>query len=250
MSGDGATPARGRRRVPVEAHGLAVHAISLGGTLGGDPPTGQLFRRVVHQSPRSVHMSEEDQVETLTALTQPFGAKQLYESRTILIMGEINSMVAERVTAQLLALSGQSRDPIRLFIHSNGGHVESGDTIHDMIKFVQARIIMVGTGWVASAGTHIYLAVPREDRYALPNTRFMIHQPLGGVGGRAADLQIEAEEILKARERLNRTIAEATGQPIARVRKDTDRNFWMSPAEAKEYGIVGTIIASSADLPR
>ncbi len=194
-------------------------------------------------------MSEEDQVETLTALTQPFGAKQLYESRTILIMGEINSAVAERVTAQLLALSAQSPEPIRLFIHSNGGHVESGDTIHDMIKFVTPRIIMVGTGWVASAGTHIYLAAAREDRYALPNTRFMIHQPLGGVGGRAADLQIEAEEILKARERLNRTIADATGQPIARVRKDTDRNFWMSPAEAKEYGIVGTIVSSSADLP-
>jgi ATP-dependent Clp protease protease subunit len=194
-------------------------------------------------------MSEEDPTEALTALTHPFGAKQLYESRTILIMGEINSMVAERVTAQLLALSGQSREPIRVFIHSNGGHVESGDTIHDMIKFVAPRVIMVGTGWVASAGTHIYLAVPREDRYALPNTRFMIHQPLGGVGGRAADLQIEAEEILKARERLNRTIAEATGQPIARVRKDTDRNFWMSPAEAKEYGIVGTIVTSSADVP-
>src|SRR5580765_9021601 len=151
-------------------------------------------------------MGDEDPIETLTAMTQPFGAKQLFESRTVLIMGEINSAVAERVTAQLLALSAQSRDPIRVFIHSNGGHVESGDTIHDMIKFVEPRIVMVGTGWVASAGTHIYLAVPREDRYALPNTRFMIHQPLGGVGGRAADLQIEAEEILKARERLNRTI--------------------------------------------
>jgi ATP-dependent Clp protease, protease subunit len=197
-------------------------------------------------------MSDEDQdpIEKLNALTQPFVAKQLYESRTVLIMGEINSAVAERVTAQLLALSGQSSDPIRVFIHSNGGHVESGDTIHDMIKFVEPRIVMVGTGWVASAGTHIYLAVPREDRYALPNTRFMIHQPLGGVGGRAADLQIEAEEILKARERLNRTIAEATGQPLAKVRKDTDRNFWMSPAEAKEYGIVGTIVASAPDIPR
>src|SRR5262245_37306960 len=197
-----------------------------------------------------VPMSEEEKSDALTALTQPFGAKQLYESRTILIMGEITSAVAERVTAQLLALSGQSKEPIRLFIHSQGGHVESGDTIHDMIKFVEPRVIMVGTGWVASAGTHIYLAVPREDRYALPNTRFMIHQPLGGVGGRAADLQIEAEEILKARERLNRTIAEATEQPIARVRKDTDRNFWMSPTEAREYGIVGTIVASAAELPR
>jgi ATP-dependent Clp protease protease subunit len=194
-------------------------------------------------------MSEVDPIETLTALTQPFVAKQLYESRTILVMGEINALVAERVTGQLLGLSGQSGEPIRLFINSPGGHVESGDTIHDMIKFVEPRVIMVGTGWVASAGTHIYLAVPREDRYALPNTRFMIHQPLGGVGGRAADLQIEAEEMLKARERLNRTIAEATGQPLAKVKKDTDRNFWMSPEEARDYGIVGTIISASTALP-
>jgi ATP-dependent Clp protease protease subunit len=186
----------------------------------------------------------------MAALLQPLVAKQLYESRTILIVGEIDNLIAERVIGQLLALSLQSNDPIRLFIHSNGGHVESGDTIHDMIKFVEPRVIMVGTGWVASAGTHIYLAVPREDRYALPNTRFMIHQPLGGVAGRAADIQIEAEEMLKARERLNHTIAGATGQPLTRVRKDTDRNFWMSPEEAREYGIVGAIVSSSADLPR
>jgi ATP-dependent Clp protease, protease subunit len=195
-------------------------------------------------------MSDTDPIDKLTGLAQPFVAKQLYDSRTILIMGEIDGMLAERITGQLLTLSALSKDPIRLFIHSNGGHVESGDTIHDMIKFVEPRVIMVGTGWVASAGTHIYLAAPREDRYALPNTRFMIHQPLGGVGGRAADLQIEAEEILKARERLNRTISDATGQPLTKVRKDTDRNFWMSPDEAREYGIVGTIISSATDMPR
>ena len=195
-------------------------------------------------------MSDVDPIERMAALIQPFVAKQLYESRTILIVGEIDNLVAERVIGQLLALSLQSNDPIRLFIHSNGGHVESGDTIHDMIKFVEPRVIMVGTGWVASAGTHIYLAVPLEDRYSLPNTRFMIHQPLGGVAGRAVDIQIEAEEMLKARERLNRTIAGATGQPLTRVRKDTDRNFWMSPEEAREYGIVGAIVSSSADLPR
>ena len=195
-------------------------------------------------------MSDVDPIERMAALIQPFVAKQLYESRTILIVGEIDNLVAERVIGQLLALSLQSNDPIRLFIHSNGGHVESGDTIHDLIKFVEPRVIMVGTGWVASAGTHIYLAVPLEDRYSLPNTRFMIHQPLGGVAGQAVDIQIEAEEMLKARERLNRTIAGATGQPLTRVRKDTDRNFWMSPEEAREYGIVGTIVSSSADLPR
>ena len=107
---------------------------------------------------------------------------------------------------------------------------------------------MVGTGWVASAGTHIYLAVPREDRYCLPNTRFMIHQPLGGVGGQATDIEIEAEEMLKARARLNNVIAKQTGQSLEKVENDTDRNFWMSPTEAKDYGIVGKIISSYDEL--
>ncbi|HYD48974.1 MAG TPA: ATP-dependent Clp protease proteolytic subunit [Terriglobales bacterium] len=195
-------------------------------------------------------MSEHDPAEALAGVMTQWTAKRLFESRTILIIGEINNHVAERVVGQLLSLSADSKDAIRLFIHSNGGHVESGDTIHDMIKFIEPRVIMVGTGWVASAGTHIYLAAPREDRFCLTNTRFMIHQPLGGVGGRAADIAIEAEEILKARERLNRTIADATGQPLAKVRKDTDRNFWMSPEEARDYGIVGTIVTSAANLPK
>jgi len=191
----------------------------------------------------------EPTAERTTSVTE-LVAERLYRARTVILSGEINQRLAASISAQLLALSADSPDPITIYLNSQGGHVESGDMIHDMIKFVEPRVIMVGTGWVASAGTHIYLAVPREDRYALPNTRFMIHQPLGGVGGRAADLQIEAEEILKARERLNRTIAEATGQPLAKVRKDTDRNFWMSPAEAREYGIVGTIVSSSAEVPR
>ena len=144
-------------------------------------------------------------------LLNPKIADQLFQSRTILINGEITSALAGRITAQLLALSADSDDPITIFIHSEGGHVEAGDTIHDMIRFVKPTVRMVGTGWVASAGTHIYLAADKEQRFCLPNTRFMIHQPLGAVGGRATDIRIEAEEILKARERLNQTIADATG---------------------------------------
>ena len=128
------------------------------------------------------------------------------------------------------------------------GHVEAGDSIHDLIRFVKPRVRMVGTGWVASAGVHIYLAVPREDRLALPNTRFMIHQPMGGAHGRASDIHIEAEELLRARARLNQCIADATGQTLEKVAEDTDRNFWMSPEEAQEYGIVGKIIRSASDL--
>ena len=174
--------------------------------------------------------------------------ERLFQSRTVLIHGEIDSRLAQTITAQLLALAAEGDEPITVFIHSEGGHVEAGDTIHDMIRFVKPRVRMIGTGWVASAGTHIYLAAAKKDRYCLPNTRFMIHQPLGGVGGKATDIRIEAEEILKARERLNRTIADATGQPLERVAKDTDRNYWMSPEEALEYGIVGKIIKSASEL--
>ena len=175
-------------------------------------------------------------------------AERLLEARTILVVGEITSNLAQQVTAQLLAMASDSDDDITIFIHSEGGHVESGDTLHDMIRFVKPRVKMVGTGWVASAGAHIYLAVPREDRFCLPNTRFLIHQPQGGMGGQAADIRIEAEEMMKTRERLNQTLADATGQPLEKVQTDTERNHWMSPEEALEYGIVGRIISSSEEL--
>lgn len=191
---------------------------------------------------------QADDLSELVSGTHPKIAEKLLEARTILISGEINSRVAQRVTAQLLAMAADSDEPITIFIHSQGGHVEAGDTIHDMVKFVSPRVRMVGTGWVASAGTHIYLAVPREDRFCLPNTRFMIHQPHGGGTGKATDIRIEAEEMIKARDRLNRTIAESTGQPLEKVQKDTERNYWMSPEEALEYGIVGRIIESAAEL--
>ncbi len=197
-------------------------------------------------------MSDEEdgkpEVPAFPTPMQPKIAERLFESRTILIHGEVTSKLAQEITAQLLALSAASDDPITIFLHSEGGHVEAGDTIHDMIKFVKPRVRIIGTGWVASAGTHIYLAAAKKDRFCLPNTRFMIHQPLGGVGGRATDIRIEAEEIIKARERLNRTIADATGQPLEKVAQDTDRNHWMSPEEAQAYGIVGKILKTSSDL--
>jgi ATP-dependent Clp protease protease subunit len=169
-------------------------------------------------------------------------AEKLFESRTILICGEIDSRLARTVMEQLIVLSAASNDDITMYVHSQGGHVESADTIYDMINFVKPRVRMVGTGWVASAGAHIFLASP--DRYCLPNTRFLLHQPWGGAGGRATDLEIEAQEILRMRTRLIRIIAEKTGQSIKRVEKDTERNFWMSAEEAKEYGLVSAIIAS------
>lgn len=175
-------------------------------------------------------------------------ADRLFESRSVFICSEINQKVAREVMMTLTALAAASDDPITIYLNSQGGHVESGDTIHDMIKFVKPRVRIIGTGWVASAGTHIYLSVPKEDRLCLPNTRFLIHQPMGGVGGQATDIHIEAREIVKMRRRLNEIIARETGQPIERVEKDTDRNYWLSTSEAIEYGLVGRVITSLDDL--
>ncbi|MBO0469719.1 ATP-dependent Clp protease proteolytic subunit [Enterococcus sp. DIV0242_7C1] len=174
--------------------------------------------------------------------------KKLFEERTILIYGEINQDLAREVTSQLLLLAAMGDEPIKIFINSQGGHVEAGDTIHDMIKFVKPEVIVVGTGWVASAGITIYLAAEAKNRYSLPNTRYMIHQPAGGVQGQSTEIQIEAKEIIRMRERVNRLIAAATGQTYEKIAKDTDRNFWMSAEEAKDYGMVSKIIDTSDEI--
>ena len=171
---------------------------------------------------------------------------KLLKQRTILIYGEINQDLAKSVTEQLLYLSAVSDDPITMFINSQGGHVESGDTIHDVIRFIKPKVKMIGTGWVASAGITIYLAADKKDRYSLPNTRYMIHQPAGGVQGQSTEIQIEAKEIVRMRKRVNKLIAKATGQTLEQIEKDTDRNFWLSAEEAKDYGIVGKIVESDS----
>lgn len=173
---------------------------------------------------------------------------RLIKARKVLICEEINQAMAKKVIAQLLALAEESDDDIQLFINSQGGHVEAGDSIHDIIQFIKPRVRVIGTGWVASAGTHIFLAADKDDRYCLPNTRFLIHQPTGGVGGQASDIAIQAEQILRMRERLARIISEATGQSIEQVRKDIERDRWMTTDEATEYGIVSKVIRSSSEL--
>lgn len=172
----------------------------------------------------------------------------LFEARRIFVYGEINQALARDVTQKLVAMSETSNDDIVIYINSQGGHVESGDTIHDMIRFVKPRVKVVGTGWVASAGAHIFLAPERENRFCLPNTRFLLHQPHGGVHGFAVDIGIEAQEIVKMRQRLNRIISEQTGQPLEKVEADTDRNFWMDAEQARDYGIVGQIVRSMSEL--
>ena len=171
----------------------------------------------------------------------------LFKSRTVLVFGEIDMRLAERVTAQLLALSAENDQPIKVVINSPGGHVESGDTIHDMIRYCGPQVKVIGTGWVASAGASIFLGAQKESRFCLPNTRFLLHQPMGGVRGQASDIQIEAEEIVKMRERVNRMIAKETGQPYDKIVKDTQRNFWMGAEAAVEYGLVSKIISNATE---
>ncbi len=172
----------------------------------------------------------------------------LLKNRTLTLFGEIDQDAARRTAEKLLALSFESDDPITLYIGSPGGHVESGDTIYDMINYIRPTVRTIGTGWVGSIATHIYLAPEKEHRFCLPNTRFLIHQPAGGFGGTAADVEIHAREIVKTRERINAIIAERTGQPVERVERDTNRDYWMSPEESVEYGLVGKIINSFDDI--
>ncbi|WMM26513.1 ATP-dependent Clp protease proteolytic subunit [Tissierella sp. MB52-C2] len=191
-------------------------------------------------------MNNQDQKQEKE--TSSLVLEKLLQSRSIIISGEINQALAEKITTQLLILQEMGNQPIKLFINSQGGHVEAGDTIHDMIKFIKPRVIVIGTGWVASAAITIYLAAEKQDRYSLPNTRYMIHQPLGGLNGQATDIGIEAKEILRVRERINSIISEATGQSLGKIEKDTDRNYWLNAYEAIDYGIVNQVISKYEEL--
>ncbi|AGA64352.1 ATP-dependent Clp protease proteolytic subunit [Liberibacter crescens BT-1] len=172
----------------------------------------------------------------------------LFKSRSILIYGVINSELAQRVCSQLLALSTESDKDIRIFINSPGGHVESGDSIHDMIKFIKPKVLAIGTGYVASAGALIFVAAHISRRFCLPNTRFLLHQPSGGIQGMASDIEIQAKEIIRMNERLNQIFAKATGQSIEKITNDTDRDCWLSAKEAKLYGLVSNIITTYNEI--
>jgi ATP-dependent Clp protease protease subunit len=199
--------------------------------------------------PEGPDIKEPEGNRTLSGLVNEL-EHRLLKQRKVLIFGAINDKVARDVTGRLLALAGASGEPIDIYVNSPGGHVESGDTIHDMIRFVdsEAPVRMIGTGWVASAGALIYLAGKKERRFCLPQTRFLLHQPMGGVRGPAVDIDIEAREIIKMRERLNRMIAAETGQTYEKVARDTDRNYWMSAEEAIAYGMASKVITTLADL--
>jgi ATP-dependent Clp protease, protease subunit len=193
------------------------------------------------------HDHEPDTVPTSVPAYDPV-TERLLRARTIIISGEITQKLAAGVSAQLLSLAAESEAEITVFVNSQGGHVEAGDTIHDILRFITPKVRMIGTGWVASAGALIYVAVPKARRFCLPNTRFLLHQPAGGAGGTASDIDIEAREILRMRDRLNRIFARETGQPLERIEEDTHRNFWLGAEAAVRYGLVGKIIERAADM--
>jgi ATP-dependent Clp protease, protease subunit len=196
------------------------------------------------ETPEEDLPKSDQKEEKLDSITE----KLIFKSRFVMVFGEINHAMARATCERLIALSQESDAPIHMLVSSPGGHVESGDAIHDMISFINAPVTTVGTGWVASAGTHVFLAAPKERRVCLPNTRFMIHQPAGGAGGVASDIAIQAKEIVRIRERIARVVARQTGQPLEKVMADMERDYWMNPQEAIEYGIVSRVIERQREL--
>ena len=174
--------------------------------------------------------------------------RQFLKTRTVLLTGEINKNLAERVVRQVLLLEQESNEPIKVFIDSPGGDADAGFAILDMMRFVRPPIKMIGMGLVASAGAIVLLAAPREQRFALPNSRYLIHQPMAGFRGVGTEIEIHAKEIDLMRRKMNDLISQETGKPVAEVEQDTDRDYWMGAEEARTYGLVGSIIHSQDDL--
>jgi ATP-dependent Clp protease protease subunit len=175
-------------------------------------------------------------------------AGRMLKTRTIIISGEINKELAEKTIRQLLLLEDMGTEPIRIFIDSPGGDADAGYAIFDMIRFVKPDVWTVGMGLVASAAAIIQLAAPRERRVGLPNSHYLIHQPLSGIRGVATDIEIHARELEKLREKINSLIAGETGHPFEQVEKDTDRDYWMNAVEAVSYGIINRVITNRDEI--
>jgi ATP-dependent Clp protease protease subunit len=199
-----------------------------------------------------IRAAEEDEDEEQDEDSKQAGPdpliQRMLKTRTILLSGEIKKDLAERTIRQLLLLEDMGDDPIRVFIDSPGGDADAGYAIFDMIRFVKPPVWTIGMGLVASAAAIIQLASPRERRVGLPNSHYLIHQPLSGIRGVATDIEIHARELDKLREKINRLIAEETGNPLDQVEKDTDRDYWMNAEEAAKYGLISRIITRRDEL--
>lgn len=193
--------------------------------------------------------ADEDEKPAAAPPRSSYLEEKAFQSRTLFIFGTINDALAADITRRLIALDADAPDkPIDILVSSPGGHLESGDAIHDVVRFIAAPVHMIGTGWVGSAANHLFLAAPRERRVCLPNTRFLIHQPSGGAGGQATDIAIQAQEIVKARRRVAHEIARETGKPLEVVLADIERDRWLSAEEAQDYGLISRIVRRKTEL--
>lgn len=191
---------------------------------------------------------EEQEQEKIPESPADALSVKFLKTRQILLSGEVNKALAEKIIRQLLILEADSEEPIYIFIDSPGGDVDAGYAIFDMIRFVKAPVYCIGMGLVASAGALILLAADKSRRLGLPNSHYLIHQPLSGIKGVATDIEIHAREIEKTRAKINALIAEETGKELAQVEKDTDRDYWMSATEALDYGLISKVISSRNEL--
>lgn len=176
-------------------------------------------------------------------------ASRFLKTRTILLSGEINKSLVKKIIIQLLVLEEDGPEAIKLFIDSPGGDADAGFALFDMIRFIQPPVYTIGMGLVASAGAIVLLGAPRERRLGLPNSHYLIHQPLSGIRGVATEIEIHAKELERLRLKINQLIAQETGQPMAQVEKDTDRDFWMNAEEALAYGLIGKVVSHRSELP-
>ncbi len=199
--------------------------------------------------PRRLQEEEPETQEEEKKREPEFGLmERILKTRNILLSGEINKILAERVIRQLILLEAESEDPIRVFIDSPGGDADAGYAIFDMMRFIKPKVVTIGMGLVASAAAIILLAVPRERRLGLPNSHYLIHQPMSGMRGVATEIEIHAKELDRLRRRINKLIAEETGQPLEKVEKDTDRDYWMGAEEAQGYGLIARIVSRREEL--
>jgi ATP-dependent Clp protease protease subunit len=191
-------------------------------------------------------MRLEDEKENTNV--KPQADDRLLKTRSIILSGEISKDSADKVIRDLLILDNESKDPIKIYINSPGGDVDAGYAIYDMIRFVSSPVTLIGTGLVASAAALIILAVPAERRVGLPNSSYLIHQPLSKMRGNATEIEIHALQLEKIKAKINKVISQATGKSLEQVEKDTDRDHWLNAQEALEYGLISRVVERADQL--
>ncbi|MFN7181150.1 MAG: ClpP family protease [Planctomycetota bacterium] len=175
--------------------------------------------------------------------------KKLIKSRIIILSEPIDSRIAKNIITQTLFLQQDNKEkPIKVFINSPGGSASDGFAIYDILKYCGCPVYTYAVGLCASAAVLVYLSATKSYRFALPNAKFLLHQPSTAIIGRVSDIEVNAQEILKLRERYNKIVSDETGQTLEKISHDTDRDFWLTAEEAKEYGLIGKILNNLSEL--